>query len=88
MLVLTIDLAPGGDESRRRTLATMSISNESDLADVSDYLVTAMEAANPLTGHPAGITEVRVLSHSRKQRVWALLQRASEELMKADWVEF
>ncbi|WP_018322448.1 hypothetical protein [Bradyrhizobium sp. WSM2793] len=88
MLVVTVDLAPGGDESRRRTLATMSISNESDLAEVSDYLVTAMEAASPLTGRPAGIAQTRVLSHDRKQQVWALLQRASEEIMKADWVEF
>ncbi|MCL8483400.1 MULTISPECIES: hypothetical protein [Bradyrhizobium] len=87
MLVVTVDLAPGGDESRRRTIATMYVSNGSNLADVSDYLVTAMEAASPLTGNPAGIVEVKVLSHERKQRVWALLQRASEELMKADWVE-
>lgn len=88
MLVVTVDLAPGGDESRRRTIATISISNESDLADVSNYLVTAMEAASPLTGECAGIAQAKVLSHARKQRVWALLQRASEEIMKADWVEF
>ena len=33
MLVVTVDLAPGGDESRRRTIATMYVSNGSNLAD-------------------------------------------------------
>jgi hypothetical protein len=28
-----------------------------------------------------------VLGHDRRQRVWALIQRACEAIMKADWVE-
>lgn len=87
MLRITIDLVPSGFEPMSRTIATMHISNESDLADVSDYLVTAMEAANGLTGEPAGIAECRVLAHPRRQRVWALVQRACEKIMKTDWVE-
>ncbi|WP_375762578.1 hypothetical protein ACE10W_05190 [Bradyrhizobium sp. B025] len=54
---------------------------------MSNYGAIAMELANPLIGSPAGIAEFRVLAHDRRQRVWALLQRASEEAMKADWVE-
>ena len=87
MLRITIDLVPSGFEPMSRTIATMHISNESDLADVSDYRVVAMEAANGLTGEPAGNAGCEVLAHSRRQRVWALLQRACEEIMEADWVE-
>ena len=87
MLVVTIELVPAGYEPMRRSIATMHIANESDLADVSDYRVAAMEAANRLTGEPAGNAECMVLAHPRRQRVWALLQRACEEIMKADWVK-
>jgi len=43
MLKVTIDLIPGGCSAPRRTIATMCIANESDLADLSDYSVEAME---------------------------------------------
>lgn len=88
MLKVTIELVPGGFEPMRRTVGSMRISNVSDLSDLSDYRVEATEAANKLTGDPPGIAECLVLNHVRRQRVWALLQRACEELMKADFVEF
>jgi len=37
MLVVTIDLVPGGDESCRRTIGSMRIANLSNLAEASDY---------------------------------------------------
>ncbi|MHC2674478.1 hypothetical protein ACVI1J_006641 [Bradyrhizobium diazoefficiens] len=55
MLVVTIQLWPGGSSALRRPVATMHIGNVSDLADVSDYHVIAMETANPVTGTPPGI---------------------------------
>lgn len=87
MLRVTIELVPSGFDPLRRSIATVTISNESDLADLSDYRVVATEAANPLTGDPAGIAECMVLNHERRQRVWALLQKACEEIMEADFVE-
>jgi hypothetical protein len=87
MLVITIDLVPGGYEPRRRTIGSMRIANQSGLADLSDYRISAMEGANPLTGIPPCIAECIVLRHDRRQAVWALIQRACEEAMKADWVE-
>jgi hypothetical protein len=121
MLVIMIDLVPGGYESYRHTIGSMRIANRSNLADTSDYSVEVMEAANHLTGaksrnatrpgsshkegirfrggftamesvsrltgHSPGIAECEVADHSRRQRVWALIQRACEEIMKADWVE-
>jgi|GEM_PF-595396 len=85
MLVVTIELWPAGLGALRRPLGTMHIGNDSNLADLSDYRIIAMETANPLIGTPAGIAEFRVLAHDRRQRVWALLQRACAEAMKADW---
>lgn len=87
MLVVTVELFPGGFEPSRRTIATLRIANESQLSDVSDYEVVAMQSANPATGDPPGIAEFRVVEHDRRQSVWALLRRASEEAMTADWVE-
>ncbi len=87
MLVVTIELAPGGAEMLKRTIATLRISNESDLADVSGYRVVALRSSNHLTGEPPGIAEFNVLAHRRRQPVWALIQRACEEAMMADWVE-
>lgn len=87
MLRVTIELVPSGFEPMRRTIATMHVANLSNLADISDYRVMAMEGANPLTGEPAGNAECIVLAHPRRQRVWALLQQACGEIMKADWVE-
>lgn len=87
MLIVTIDIAPGGSQPLRHTIATLHIANRSELADVSDYRIIGMQSANPLTGEPPGITEFSILAHPRRQRVWALLQRACEEAMMADWVE-
>ncbi len=87
MLVVTVELWPGGSSALRRPIGTMHIGNVSGLSDISDYHVIAMQTANPLTGEPAGLAEFEVLAHARRQRVWALLQRACEAAMVADWVE-
>lgn len=87
MLVVTVELVSGAFEPMRRTIASMRISNLSDLADVSDYRVEALERANPLTGDRPRRAECIVQAHARKQSLWALLQRACAEIMKADSVE-
>ncbi|WLA64919.1 hypothetical protein [Bradyrhizobium diazoefficiens] len=87
MLIIDIELAPGGAEQLRKSIASVRVSNLSNLADVSDYAVVAMEAANPLTGAPARIAECTVVNHPRRQSVFALLRAAAEALEGADWVE-
>ncbi|WFT94406.1 hypothetical protein QA633_40160 [Bradyrhizobium barranii] len=87
MLVVTVQLWPGGSSALRRPIGTLHIANDRLLADVSDYRVLAMQTANPLTGEPAGIARFQVLAHARRQRVWALVQRACEEAMMADWID-
>jgi hypothetical protein len=85
MLTITVELVPGGFAPMRRTIASMRISNVSDLDDCSDYRVVAMEDANPLTGDPPRNAECMVVAHDRRQSVWALLAKACEDVMKADF---
>ncbi|MHC2275347.1 hypothetical protein ACVME8_001958 [Bradyrhizobium diazoefficiens] len=87
MLVVKVELWPGGRCALRRPIGTLHVANHSGLADVSDYRALAMEFANPLTGRPPGIAKFQVLGHARRQRVWAILGRACDEAMKADWVD-
>jgi len=87
MLIVTVDLAPGGFSPLRRSIASMQISNASDLAEISDYLIVATEARNQLAGTPRRGASCMLAAHRRAQSVWALVARASEEILKADFVE-
>jgi hypothetical protein len=80
MLVVTIDLVPGGFEPMRRTIASMQIMNISDLAEISNYRIETIETSNPLTGAPERTAQCVIQGHARAQSVWALLARASGEI--------
>jgi hypothetical protein len=75
--VIKVELWPGGYEGMKRTLAKAHIGNVSNLADVSDYIVTVSEGANPITGTPAWSARGRVDGHKRQQSVWALVAKAA-----------
>jgi hypothetical protein len=85
MVIITIDLVPGGFKSRRRTIASMRIANVSDLADISDYEVDVLEAANPLAATGPRNGSCRVEGHDRRQSVWALLARAAAAAKDAEY---
>jgi hypothetical protein len=87
MILITIDLVPGGFQPMRRTIGSMRIGNLSDLADISDYAVDVMEAANPLTGTNPRNGSCRVEGHDRRQSIWALIARAAEATMLAEYDE-
>jgi hypothetical protein len=84
MLLITIDLAPGGFAALKRTIATMRIANMSDLADCSTYRIEVMESSNKLTGDPSRSAACEVIGHDRRQSVWALVAKAAEAALKAD----
>jgi hypothetical protein len=83
MLKLTVELHPGGISELRRTLATMTVANQSNLADTSDYRVVAMEGANPLTGAPPRRCVFKIAAHERRQSVWKLISAAIREMERA-----
>jgi len=88
MLRVIIEILPNGHRELRRTIASMAICNTSNLADVSDYGIDAVEAANPLTGTPSRSTSCKVLRHDRRQSVWTLLAKAAAEIEKPSSMSF
>lgn len=87
MLSITVEIHPGGFTPLRRTIATMRISNLSDLADCSDYRIEILEGPNPLTGSGPRSGECVIAAHDRRQSVWALIQKAAEEIQKSEFVD-
>jgi hypothetical protein len=83
MLRIVVDLIPGGFTPLRRTIATMSIANESDLSDRSDYSVEAMEGRNELAGLPPRNMSAVVEQHDRRQSVWILIAKAAAAAAEA-----
>jgi hypothetical protein len=77
MLRVTVELVPGGDERYVQTLAVMTIANISNLADISDYDVRALEGANSVAGAPARQWRGTVRHHDRRQSVWNLVAKAA-----------
>jgi hypothetical protein len=61
----------------------MQISNISDLARLSDYRIKATEGYNALAGTPRGKVDCIVRGHDRAQSVWALVAKASHEIVEA-----
>jgi hypothetical protein len=78
MLRVTVELVPGGDERRAKTIARMTIANITRLADISDYEFTAHEHTNPVAATPARETHGTVRRHDRRQTVWSLVGKAAQ----------
>lgn len=82
MLLVRVELWPSGDYRRAKTVASMVIGNTSDLADSSDYEITASENGADHLGIAPSEAKFSIKSHVRKQTVWALLARAAAEAVK------
>ena len=76
MIRVSIEFWPNGREERAREIARMNIGNISDLAPVSDYEIWASSDANPL-GQPALVVSGIVVTHRRKDSIWALVAKAA-----------
>lgn len=74
MLVITAEIWPGGDETRKQLAGEMRIANESDLADVSSYSVTTFQVADPDGGAAGWKSNVVVHGHRRVDGAWALVR--------------
>jgi hypothetical protein len=83
MLRIIIELVPGGRRELRRTIASLDIGNQSNLADISDYKVDAVESANPVTAQPACSATCTVIGHDRRQSVWVLIAKAASAIQQA-----
>ncbi len=77
MLHVIVAIWPGGDKMLARAVAVASITNLSDLADVSDYALVAAEGYNPLTGALPWSRRGQIHRHDRRSSVWALVAKAA-----------
>ena len=75
MLRVTVELIPGGNPQKKRTLRVLEISNMTELADSSDYRVVSLGDA------PSKRKEGTVRGHARlKWGPWKLIARAIHAL--------
>lgn len=88
LLRVTIEIWPGGDETRARAIAVANVANISDLSDVSDYAVSVTEQYNPIADTPGWSARGSISEHNRGGSVWALIAKvatwAAEEATKKD----
>jgi hypothetical protein len=77
MIRITVEIWPNGIETGVREIAHMNITNVSDRAPVSDYEVWASSERNPLSRQPAFVASGMVVSHRRKDSIWALVAKAA-----------
>jgi hypothetical protein len=86
-VAITIELVSNGVSPQRRAIASMHVGNISCLADISDYRVKVLEAANPQTGSPPRTATCVVAGHDRRQSVWALVAKAADGIQRAKYDE-
>jgi hypothetical protein len=77
MLRVTVEIWPGGDKTRARTIAIANVANVSDLADVSDYAVSISEGHNPITNTPPWSQRGYIFQHDRRASVWSLVAKVA-----------
>ena len=85
MIQIIIRIVPGGDYSRAWEQAVAEVGNVSNLAPVSDYVVSAGENQNGVTGALDWNARGHILRHDRRQSIWALVARvAAWAVLEAD----
>lgn len=72
-LRVTVELLPGGDASRARTLARAMITNVGNDVHSGDYAFSVSEGDNPFADTPAWSRNGRLEGHARTLSVWALV---------------
>ncbi|MFG1349068.1 hypothetical protein [Xanthobacter autotrophicus] len=77
MLVIRVELWPGGDKARARTLAEASVTDMSGLSDVSDYHAMALEHGSDVTGLPDQAGGFMIAQHPRRSSVWLLVAKVA-----------
>ncbi|EKU73163.1 hypothetical protein SAMN05518668_10164 [Sphingobium sp. YR657] len=79
MMIVKIEVWPGGVETAPREIGRMVIANLSNLAEISDYSVHIEQTETPRLHVPAIDTRVTVKTHPRRDGPWALVRRALDQ---------
>ena len=76
MLVVKVEIWPGGNPLCPVTIGNMFLANISDLADVSDYDVLVEQASNDRLGIPFKSENFEVEGHKRSDSAFRLIHTA------------
>lgn len=74
VLVVTVELWPGGSKAYKKEIASLRIANVSNLADISDYEVELAENGAEHLGIKPMRLWTGVSGHNRKKSVWSLIR--------------
>jgi hypothetical protein len=72
MIHVVVELWPGGEQAKKRVLATMAIANVSELAEVSNYRYSVDET---FLSKPATSGSGEIANHHRSHGALRLVQR-------------
>lgn len=75
MMVVKIEVWPGGDESRAREIERLFVANISALADTSDYVYEFVQPGQPRTAATLDQPDGLVTDHVRSDGAWELTRR-------------
>jgi hypothetical protein len=88
MLRITIEkVSQDGASPACRAVASMRIAEKRGTGDGGRFMVVAMEAADAAAVIASCIAECEVEATEPGRRAWALLGRAREAILHADWVK-
>jgi hypothetical protein len=81
MLVITAEIWPGGDKTRKHLIGEMRIANESNLAEVSSYSAIILQDADAASG--AAVWQFELLIHGRRRSdgAWALVRAVLDQAL-------
>lgn len=80
MMVVSVQIWPGGDESFRFEIGRMEVSNMSNLAEISDYHAHVVQQSAPRLDVDAIDRIVWAKGHPRREGAWALVKRVLDHL--------
>ncbi|PHQ64536.1 hypothetical protein DAH51_26190 [Sphingobium yanoikuyae] len=83
MMVVRIEIWPGGDEQAAFEIGRMDVANVGTVADVGAYAASVTQRATPTIGVPSFVRSVTVASHPRGDGPWALVARVLGEAAPA-----
>lgn len=85
MLVVKVELWPGGDEERVRELSRLYIANVTrELHDLSDYRYRLDERENRLLSIPERQVVGDIWKHYRNQSAWALIRKIIDDVERQE----
>ena len=79
MLVVKIEVWPGGDVTRQFEIGRITGANISNLADTSDYSFAVEQRGEPRLGVPEVYEQFLIEGHERNQSVYELLRKVLDK---------